>query len=241
MSGLDEVEAQGVVKDYGRQRALCGVSLRLAAGQSTVLLGDNGAGKSTLLGILATLVRPTRGRVLFGGHAAESLEPGALRAQIGLLSHEVRCYGDLSARENLRFFGRLYGLRAALEERVASLIERVGLAAAADRPVRTFSRGMLQRLALARTLLHRPRLLLLDEPYTGLDRDGVTLLSHLLDEERRRGALLLITSHDLDVVAPLCDQALLLRRGRIVASARFAPGTCTATELARLCTAEAES
>jgi heme exporter protein A len=171
--------------------------------------------------------------VRYGGHTLAELEPESLRAQLGFLSHEVRCYGDLSARENLRFFGRLHGQRD-LEPRVEAMLGRVGLAGAADRPVRTFSRGMLQRLAVGRTLFPRPSLLLLDEPFTGLDRGGVALLTTLLLEERRRGAILLLTSHDLGAVAPLCDQALLLRRGRLLATRTFAGGACRGEDLARL-------
>jgi heme exporter protein A len=235
MGALSEVEARGLVKDYGPHRALAGVSLKLRAGEATVLLGDNGAGKSTLLGILATLIRPTRGQVLFGGMRAEDIEATDLRAQLGVLAHEPRCYADLSARENLLFFGRLHGVgQEALWAQVPALLARVGLQGAADRPVRTFSRGMVQRLAVARTLLHRPGLLLLDEPYTGLDRAGVALLSELLAQVRDEGAILLCISHDLGAVAALCDQAIVLRRGRLSASARYERGRCTAADLAAL-------
>src|SRR4051812_28989945 len=132
--GFQAVEVKGVVKDYGRQRALFGVSMTMRAGEGTVLLGDNGAGKSTLLGILSTLVRPTRGAVRYGGHTLEELEHESLRAQLGFLSHEVRCYGDLTARENLRFFGRLYGVggQVDLEALVSAMIGRIGLDGAAD-------------------------------------------------------------------------------------------------------------
>ncbi len=238
MPELSHVEARGVFKDYGRRRALSNVGVRLLAGQATVLLGENGAGKSTLLSILSTLTRPTRGAVFFGGQPLAALDSQALRAQLGVLSHEPRCYGDLSARENLRFFGRLYHLGSAAEiaSRGEQLLERVGLLEAADRPVRTYSRGMLQRLAVGRTLLHRPGLLLLDEPYTGLDRGGVTTLTALLLEERRRGAILLCISHDLEAVAPLCDRAVLLRGGRLVADETYEAGRCTPAALLRLYT-----
>lgn len=227
---IRHVETRALYKDYGRRRALAGVDLRLEAGQASVLLGENGAGKSTLLGILSTLVRPSRGAVLYDGRGADELDPAALRGELGVLAHEPRCYADLSARENLIFFARGYGLPAP-RARAQAMVERLGLAAAADRPVRTFSRGMLQRLALGRTLLHQPGLLLLDEPYTGLDRDGAALLTALLREERQRGAIVLCTSHDLEAVAPLCDQALVLRGGRLVRRARFPAGGCSAAAL----------
>lgn len=235
--GATSIEVRGVYKDFGGQRALGGVSLRLVGGQLTALLGENGAGKSTLLGVLSTLVRPSRGEVLIDGIPLAEVDPRELRAALAVLSHEPRCYADLTGRENLRFFGGLYGLSgepAALERSIDEMLERVGLIKAADRPARTLSRGMLQRLALARVLLPRPRLLLLDEPYTGLDRDGVALLTRLLAEERGRGALLAVITHDLDALAPICDHAAVLHRGRIAAEARYAPGTCDGAALLRL-------
>lgn len=229
------LEARKLFKDYGRRRALSGVDLQLRAGEATVLLGDNGAGKSTLLNLLATLLRPTRGQVLFDGLEVEALDAAGLRRQLGVLSHEPRCYGDLTARENLRFFGRLYDLpTTTLAPRVEALLGRLSLLAAADRPARTYSRGMLQRLAVGRTLLAEPGVLLMDEPYTGLDRGGVALLTELLQEQVRAGAILLLISHDLLAVAPLCQRALLLQSGRLCADQRFAPGTCDADALARL-------
>ncbi|HEX8954475.1 MAG TPA: ABC transporter ATP-binding protein, partial [Polyangia bacterium] len=168
---FDVVDARGLTKVYGRQRALAGVDLTLRAGEATALLGPNGAGKSTLVGILSTLVSPTAGSVRYGGADAASAaqpEDDELRGAIGIIAHESHCYGDLTGHENLVFFARLYGVpdaHAAAER----LLARVGLRDAARRAARTYSRGMLQRLALARALLHRPRLLLLDEPFTGLD------------------------------------------------------------------------
>jgi ABC-type multidrug transport system ATPase subunit len=234
---LQTVEIRGLYKDYGRQRAVADVSLTLRAGQLTALLGENGAGKSTLLGAMATLIRPTRGQVLYDGALAEELNPLQLRRCLGVLSHEPRCYTDLSARENLLFFGRLYGTfadSAALAAAAGRILDDVGLTRAADRPARTLSRGMLQRLAIARTLFSRPQLLLLDEPYTGLDRDGVALLSRLLLAERARGAIVVVISHDLDSLGPLCDQVAVLLHGRLCARADFAPGTCDGAALLRL-------
>lgn len=231
---MRSVEARGIYKEYGRQRALADVSLTLRAGQITALLGENGAGKSTLMGILATLVRPSRGEVRYDDRRAEDWEPQRLRSQLGVLSHEPRCYTDLTPRENLRFFGRLYGIAAdarGIAQLVDQQLDKVDLMRAADRPTRTLSRGMLQRLALARTLLPRPSLLLLDEPYTGLDRGGVELLSSLLLAERARGATLLVISHDLDVLAPLCDQVAVLVRGRLARLEELQVGTGTGARL----------
>jgi len=208
---FDRIEARGVSKAYGRERALSPTDLRLDAGEAVALVGPNGAGKSTLLGILGTLIQPSSGEVRFGGARAGARERGA----IGVIAHDALCYGDLSARENLAFFARVYAVGDG-RRRGDELLDRVGLAAAAERPARTYSRGMLQRLAIARALLHRPRLLLLDEPFTGLDRDGSAMLRELLAAERARGAILFVVSHDLEPLPGLVDRALVLRRGRLV-------------------------
>jgi len=225
---FDTVDARGLTKVYGRQRALAGVDLTLRAGEATALLGPNGAGKSTLVGILATLVSPTAGSVRYGasgggvsGGGASSvasddaeLADDELRGAIGVIAHESHCYGDLTGHENLVFFARLYGVADA-RATADALIARVGLRDAARRPARTYSRGMLQRLAVARALVHKPRLLLADEPFTGLDRAGVALLSELLAEERARGCIMVVVTHDFDAVAPLIDRVVVLARGRI--------------------------
>jgi len=209
---FDRVTVEGVTKVYGRQRALGGVSLTLEAGRLCVLLGPNGAGKSTLISILSTLTRPTGGEVRFGDtphrEAARSL-----RGAIGVVAHESFLYGDLTGRENLRFFLGLYDLRDGSDE----LLARVGLDEAADRPVRTYSRGMQQRLALARALAGQPRLLLLDEPFTGLDRAGVAALRTLLAELRDDGRILVLVTHDLAAAGDLAQHAVVLRRGKVVA------------------------
>lgn len=233
---LSCVEVEGVYKDYGTRRALAGVSVRLEAGRITTLLGDNGAGKSTLLGILSTLIRPSRGRVLYDGVPVEELDPRAVRLALGVLAHEPRCYADLSPRENLRFFGRLTGTLsgAALSAEIDRWLSDVNLSQAADRPARTLSRGMLQRLAIAKTLFARPQLVLLDEPYTGLDRGGVALLSKLIAKERERGAIVVVISHDLETVGPLADQAIVLARGRVAASAHYTQGQGSGASLIEL-------
>jgi len=230
------IEARGVSKVYGRERALAPIDLRLEGGDALALLGPNGAGKSTLVGILATMVRPTTGEVRFDGERATAHHRGG----IGVLAHDPLCYGDLTARENLLFFATIHGV-ADGPGRVEGLIERVGLGYAADRPSRTFSRGMAQRLAIARALLHRPRLLLLDEPFTGLDRDGSETLRTLLLEARAEGTVLLVVSHDLEPLAGLCNRALLLRRGREAfrGPAPDDPGAFTRLYRDHLSTAEA--
>ncbi len=209
---LEQVLVHGVTKLFGRQRALAGVDLELRAGRLCALLGPNGAGKSTLLGILSTLVRPTSGTVEYGDG---TLSPPDVRRTIGLLAHEPLVYGELTAVENLHFWAGLYSVNDA-STRAAALLDEVGLDADARlRPARTFSRGMLQRLALARALLHRPRLLLLDEPFTGLDRDGAAALARTLAAARADGQIVVVVTHDLEAIAGLCDHIAVLRRGKL--------------------------
>jgi heme exporter protein A len=235
---IDRVEARGVTKVYGRQRALAGVDLTLRAGEAVALLGPNGAGKSTLVGILSTLLPPTAGEVRIGGRDAH--EDDAVRGAIGVIAHESLCYGDLTGRENLLFFARLYGVPEP-GARADELLVRVGLDAdAARRPARTYSRGMVQRLAVARALVHRPQLLLCDEPFTGLDRAGVELLGSLLAEERAGGAILVVVTHDFDAVATLIDRVVVLARGKISRD-EPAPRTRTTQALADLYRAAVQS
>jgi len=212
---FDEVAVRDVSRHYGRRRALVRVSLTCRAGEVLGLLGPNGAGKSTLLSILATLLSPSTGNVSYGGRTAAEMGPG-LRARLGFLSHDLHLYPELTARENLVFFARLYGL-PAVEDRVASALARAGLAARADDVVTGFSRGMRQRLALERALLHEPRLLLLDEPFTGLDDASVAALVARLKEMRAAGRIVVVVTHDLDVAEALLDKVAVLKDGRVVA------------------------
>jgi heme ABC exporter ATP-binding subunit CcmA len=211
---FDVLDVREVTRTFGRRRALNRVSLTCSAGEIVGLLGPNGAGKSTLLAILSTLLVPTSGEVRYGGHtAAES--GAALRSRIGLLGHDLYLYPELTARENLRFFARLYGL-ADRDRLVDRSLERAALADRADDLVAGFSRGMRQRLALERALLHAPRLLLLDEPFTGLDdASGQALLARLRGL-KSAGHLVLIATHDLDLAEGLLDRAAVLRDGRLV-------------------------
>ena len=227
-SAAPVVAARGLYQAYGRQSALRGVDLSVAAGEAVALLGPNGAGKSTLLRILCSLERPARGEVLWEGQPADA----EVRRMVGLVAHESLCYADLTGRENLMFFGELYDVPDR-EKRVAALLDRVALVDAADRPVRTYSRGMLQRIAVARSLLPAPRLLLLDEPFTGLDRQGVILLGQLLADEKARGAAILVVSHDLPAIATLVDRVVVLQRGKVLRDERLT-GDARAASLERL-------
>ena len=204
-----------VSRHYGRRRALSHISLTIEAGEIVGLLGPNGAGKSTLLAILATLLAPSSGVVRYGGRLAAELGP-ELRARLGLLAHDLHLYLELTARENLLFFARLYGLAGA-DAVVDAALERAGLSTRANDIVAGFSRGMRQRLALERALVHQPRLLLLDEPFTGLDDGSTAALVARLKGLRNEGCLVVLTTHDLDVAEGLLNRAAVLREGRLVA------------------------
>ena len=204
---------EDVSRNFGRRRALTRVSFAVDAGQILALLGPNGAGKSTLLSITATLLAPSSGRVRYGDHHGGA-SSGALRERIGLLGHDLFLYPELSAAENLRFFGQMYRV-PEVERRVAAAIERAGLSGRGDDPVAGFSRGMRQRLALERTLLHEPRLVLLDEPFTGLDDAATGALQARLAGLRGRGCIVLVTTHDLETIETVADRAVMLQDGRL--------------------------
>jgi heme exporter protein A len=204
-----------VSRTFGRRRALNRVSLTAEAGTITALLGHNGAGKSTLLSIAATLIRPTSGRVVYGDADAES-GGAALRSRIGMLGHDLYLYAELTAAENLRFFAKVYRLDN-VERRVDAALERAGLTARRDDIVSGFSRGMRQRLALERSLIHEPRLLLLDEPFTGLDEAAREALRVRLRVAREAGAIAILTTHDTAAIENLTDIAVTLVDGKLAA------------------------
>ncbi len=210
--GFDAVDVRDVSKSYGRRRALSRVTLTFRAGEIVGLLGPNGAGKSTLLGIVSTLVSATSGEVRYGPETARD-GGDALRAHIGVLGHELFVYGDLTVAENLQFFGRLHGV-ADLERRVAAALGHAGLEPRAGDRVSRLSRGLRQRLALERALIHEPTLVLLDEPFTGLDDESAGVLAARLRALRDRGAIVVMATHDFDAADGLIDRAVCLRQGR---------------------------
>jgi heme ABC exporter ATP-binding subunit CcmA len=218
---FDSVSLAGVSRHFGRRRALSQVSLTARAGDVVGLLGPNGAGKSTLIGVLATLVAPTAGEVWYGAQTSRRFPP-ALRGRIGLLAHELHLYPELSARENLTFFARLYGIddRAIVDAALAA----AGLDERGDEPVAGFSRGMRQRLALERALLHAPRLVLLDEPFTGLDDRAVGIVTARLGALAAAGAIVVLATHDLDLADGLVTRVALMREGRLVGDEAAATG-----------------
>ena len=205
---------QGVGKSYGRHRALIDVSLTFAAARVAAVLGPNGAGKSTLLAILSTLSPPSTGTVMWRGERLG--RRSALRSRIGYVGHDPGVYGDLTAEENLSLFAGLYGF-AEPARRARELLSRVGLEdVRAGAPARSFSRGMQQRLALARALLPEPDLLLFDEPGSALDPAGAAWLTSVIAQQRAAGRMVILVTHDLDAAAAVAEQVVVLRRGRVV-------------------------
>ena len=211
---FDDLTVDEVSRHFGRRRALSHITFRATRGTMLGLLGPNGAGKSTLLAMLATLLRPSAGRIRYGTHDSTTPEP-ALRASIGVLGHDLFLYPELTAVENLELFAGLY---AVSDPRAAATraLEFAGLADRADDAVSEFSRGMRQRVALERALIHRPRLLLLDEPFTGLDDASGAALTTRLRALREIGAIVVLATHDLDLAEGLLDSAIFLRDGRMM-------------------------
>jgi heme exporter protein A len=207
------IELDGLERRYGERVALAGVTVRLEAGQTLAVLGGNGAGKTTLLRVLAGLLRPHGGsaRVLGADLPGERWK---LPGQVGFLGHDPLLYRDLSGRENLRYHARLHGVAQA---RVATVLGQVGMERRGDDPVRELSRGMVQRIAVARAILHEPPLLLLDEPRANLDPAAAELLEPLIGREGGRTRVLV--SHDVEATLVEADRVLGLRRGRAVVSA----------------------
>lgn len=213
------IEADQVKKTFAWVPVLQGVSCRIRPGEIVSIFGPNGAGKTTFLRILATLLRPSAGAVRLFGRPATDAE---VRRRLGFLGHDSFLYADLTPVENLMFYGRAY--RATdLPAHIDAVLEQVGLSQWKHTPVRVFSRGMEQRLSLARTMLHEPDLFLLDEPYTGLDARGIATLQTVLTTAKARGKTVVLTTHDFALGLAIADRAFILHRGQISwqSSARF--------------------
>jgi len=207
------IQAVGLIKRFGFRPVLRGLDLSIPRGQSLALMGANGAGKSTLLRLMVGLGRPDGGTLTVGGWDIPR-EAAHIRAHLGVVTHKPLLYEGLTARENLLFFGRLYGLTgAALDSRAEELLAQVGLKKRGFDLVRGFSRGMLQRLSIARALLHQPDMLLLDEPFTGLDLAGVDVLTAVIDSARAEGKTILLTTHDPAHALRLSDRVAVLSKG----------------------------
>ena len=200
-----------LVKRFGMKSVLRGLDFEVQPGEFVALLGPNGAGKTTFLRILASLSRPTLGAVSVDGYRLPD-QAAAVRARLGVVSHLPLLYGDLTAEENLRFFGYMYGV-SNIESRIAEVLEMVGLASRRRDLVRTFSRGMQQRLAIGRAVFHDPDVMLFDEPYTGLDQDASTMLDDVLRSVAAKGRTVVMTSHDLIRAEELATRFDILSRG----------------------------
>jgi heme exporter protein A len=211
-SSPSALEVKGVWKYYGDFAALRDIGFSVLPGSSVALLGRNGAGKTTLLRILAGLSKPTEGSVtIHGGNVRDE----ATRRRVGVLGHGISLYDELSAMENLVVFGRLYGLPDP-KKRAEEMLERTGLDRVRDGLVREFSRGMRQRLAVARVFLHDPELLLLDEPFTALDDKAIAVLQSLLQDMRDRGRTIVMSTHQLREALELATHVAMIQRGQIV-------------------------
>ncbi len=213
------IEVRRLVKAFGLRPVLRGLDLSIQAGECVALIGPNGAGKTTLLRILAALSRPTGGSVTVGGWALPR-QAVAVRGLIGYVAHQPLLYGDLTAEENLCFYARLYALDAsAREARIDEVLRLVGLERRRHDLLRSFSRGMQQALAMARAILHDPPILLLDEPYTGLDQRATAALDGILSEVMARGRTVLMSTHDLSRGLALSGRVAILSQGKIACEA----------------------
>lgn len=210
MSEIRAIELSGVTQVYGTTAALRDVNLRMDAGVVHFIRGPNGAGKSTLLGVLGTVLRPTRGTVCYEPFGNR---PDLARAHIGWVAHDSRCYPDLSGRENIRFASLMYGERDP--EAVEYAVTRTNVGPFADQPVGTLSRGQRQRVSLARALVHRPSVLLLDEPLTGLDAETAERFVEILTEERNDGTIVVVVTHTAGLAERLSGRTISVLRGRV--------------------------
>ena len=210
------IQVRKLVKRFGLKTVLRGMDFSVAPGEFVALLGPNGAGKTTFLRILASLSRPSLGDVRIAGFQLPA-QASAVRRRLGVVSHQPLLYGDLTAEENLRFYGRMYGI-ADLSQRIDDVLNLVGLSARRRDLVRTFSRGMQQRLAIGRAVLHDPDVMLFDEPHTGLDQDASSMLDRVLGDVAAMGRTVVMTSHDLARAADLASRFDILSRGVIAAS-----------------------
>jgi len=210
------ISIKRLVKRFGAKNVLRGLDFEAQQGEFVAILGPNGAGKSTFLRILSSLTKPTFGEINVAGYQLPA-QAAAVRSRLGVVTHLPLLYGDLTAAENLRFYGRMYALKN-IDQRVEEILEMVGLSHRGHDLVRTFSRGMQQRLAIGRAIIHDPEVMLFDEPHTGLDQDACDMLDGLLRSVAARGRTVIITSHDLARVEDLAQRFDVLSHGVIKSS-----------------------
>ena len=207
------IKVQGLTKSFGIHHALRGIDLEVRQGTSLVIFGPNGAGKSTLIKVLATIINPSSGKVLVDGLSLKS-NAEEIRYRIGVVSHQTFLYGNLSVYENLEFYSRMYDVSYP-RERIREVLDMVDMTSRLHDRVGTFSRGMQQRISIARALLHKPTIMLLDEPETGLDQQATFLLWRALEAVRERKGTIILTSHNLEWGLEVCDQVAILAGGKI--------------------------
>lgn len=216
MDTLNIVTLKNVFKIYGHVTALKNISFDINKGDFISIFGANGAGKSTLLKILSNQTRPTKGEIFYSSIPAKKLQD-SYRKKFGVISHQPFVYENLSALENLIFYGNLYGVKKA-EKRAIELLKRVDLYSRRNDLIRTFSRGMLQRVSIARALVHNPEMIFLDEPYTGLDSVASLSLTNILKEQLEGNKTILMVTHDLKIGLDLSSKVIILNKGQIVYS-----------------------
>lgn len=208
------ISAKSLTKKIGSKAILKGIDLEVKEGEFLTVFGPNGAGKSTLLKILALLMRPSNGKLTINGLDSEK-ESIKIRKDIGVISHQTFLYDNLTAQENLEFYGRMYGV-TDLKDKLYDALQEVGLEFSLKDPVRTFSRGMLQRLAIARATLHNPKLLFLDEPYTGLDPHAIDILNKVLAKLNTNNRTIFMITHNFEQGLDLSNRIMIMSKGSIV-------------------------
>lgn len=208
------IEIKKLTKQADNKLILRGIDLSVEKGETVAILGPNGAGKSTLLKVLATLIKPSSGLVKINGLDVKKnlLE---IKKVFGYLPHSSLLYDHYSPLENLVFFGKLYGVKNA-EERAIELVKEVGLSFFLNEPVKNFSRGMIQRIAIARSIVHDPELLLLDEPHTGLDQGAISILNNVILSMKAKGTTTLMVTHDFKQASEICDRIIIIKNGKLV-------------------------
>ncbi len=209
------ISINGLSKSFGHRKALKDIHLEIRKGEFVVIFGPNGAGKTTLFKVISTIIEPTRGNVLISG-IDNKKDPSKIRGMMGAISHETYLYDELTARENLVFFSRMYGVeKSIIDERVDEILKNVNLLQRADERAGSFSRGMKQRLSIARALLHRPEILLMDEPYTGLDQHAAANFERVLMNTGNSDVTRIMITHNIERAFELCDRMLIMDRGEL--------------------------
>jgi heme exporter protein A len=208
------IEIKKLSKQADNKLILRGIDLSIKKGETVAILGPNGAGKSTLLKVLATLIKPTSGTVKINGLDLKKNHIDIKRV-LGYLPHSSLLYDHYSPLENLVFFGNIYGVKD-IENKAIGLVKDVGLSFFLNEPVKNFSRGMIQRIAIARAIIHDPEVLLLDEPHTGLDQGAISILNNVILSMKERGTTTLMVTHDFKQAAEICDRIIIVKNGKLV-------------------------